>query len=79
LIADGRKIPKRLWLALPLSSPDTSDVIEADLQNALESFKKHHILKVLADCGGNQTAAARHLGIGRTYLNRLLTNYKSQE
>ena len=79
LFADGRKIRKRLWLTLPLLSPDTADVIEADLQNALESFKKQHILKVLADCGGNQTVAAKHLGIGRTYLNRLLVNYKNQK
>ena len=80
LFSDSAKIPKYLWLTLPplineLSQKDD----ETNLQTAIDSFKKQHILKVLATCRENQTEAAKRLGIGRTYLNRLLSSYKEQK
>ena len=45
----------------------------------MNDFKKQHIYDALAKCGGNQTEAAKRLGIGRTHLNRLLAEYKRDE
>ncbi len=80
LFSDSKKIPKRLWLTLPSLVQDPStDEYETNLQTAIDSFKEQHILKILANCGENQTEAAKRLGIGRTYLNRLLSSYKDHK
>lgn len=52
--------------------------VEEDAENkdSLEIIKSKHILKVLSECGGNQTLAAKRLGISRTHLWRLINNYK---
>lgn len=52
--------------------------VEEDAENkdSLEIIKNKHILKVLSECGGNQTLAAKRLGISRTHLWRLINNYK---
>ncbi len=49
---------------------------DADNKDSLEIIKNKHILKVLSECGGNQTLAAKRLGISRTHLWRLINNYK---
>jgi DNA-binding NtrC family response regulator len=77
LFAESRRIPDKLWLSLPIAIQDTdSEITETNLQAVLDDCKRQHVMKVLANCGGNQTEAAKRLGIGRTYLNRLLANYK---
>ncbi|MEJ5189001.1 MAG: sigma 54-interacting transcriptional regulator, partial [Breznakiellaceae bacterium] len=43
-----------------------------NLKNALNSFKRHFIKKVLEECNWNQTEAAKVLDIQRTYLSRLI-------
>jgi DNA-binding NtrC family response regulator len=79
LFAETDRISTKYWLALPVESDAlSSGVQEADLQTVLDTVKRQHVMKILADCGGNQTEAAKRLGIGRTYLNRLLANYKQQ-
>jgi DNA-binding NtrC family response regulator len=79
LFAETDRIPTKYWLALPVEPADISPAIqETDLQTALDLVKKQHVMKVLADCAGNQTEAAKRLGIGRTYLNRLLANYRQR-
>ncbi|MBI5836403.1 MAG: sigma-54-dependent Fis family transcriptional regulator [Candidatus Eisenbacteria bacterium] len=42
------------------------------LHDAVLQFKKEHIARALAQCGGNQTRAAELLGLQRTFLNRLI-------
>ncbi len=42
------------------------------LKDSVNLFKKHFIRQTLEDQGWNQTAAARVLGIQRTYLSRLI-------
>ncbi len=39
---------------------------------ALEAVEKHHMLKVLAEAGGNRAEAARRLGVSRKTLDRKL-------
>jgi len=36
----------------------------------LEQVKQHHMQRVVADCGGNKSAAARRLGVSRKTLDR---------
>ena len=45
-----------------------------DLRMTLEDLNKEIVKRVLEEEGGNQSATARHLGIGRTTLWRLLNN-----
>jgi len=55
-----------------------------DLQRAvgaardLESVERAHILRVLEECEGNRTEAARRLGIGKSTLQRRLKKYGSE-
>ena len=79
LFSDGPKIPQKLWLSLPVAADDATSSTETDLQVVLDRYKHQHVMKVLDSCGGNQTKAAKLLGIGRTYLNRLLSTYAREE
>ena len=45
------------------------------LKDAVNDFKKKYVLEVLAKTSGNQTKAAKILGIQRTYLSRLLAEF----
>jgi DNA-binding NtrC family response regulator len=47
--------------------------------NDLESIRHRAILAALAGCNGNQTLAARKLGISRGALNRLLNKHRERE
>jgi len=42
------------------------------LKKAMRKFRRDYIRKVLALVGGNQTRAAKALGISRQHLNRIL-------
>jgi Nif-specific regulatory protein len=56
---------------LGLAEPD--DVVpHADLKSAVQHFKAGLIERTVAECGGNQTKAAKILGIQRTYLSKLI-------
>jgi len=44
-------------------------------QRSLDDVEKDHILRVLEDCGGNQTRAAEVLGIDRVTLHHKLKKY----
>jgi len=46
------------------------------LRRALSEFKRELIRRTLSQTGGNQTRAARILGIQRTYLNKLVSELK---
>jgi len=80
LFADTRQIPNKYWLTLPAMAQEvTVETEESNLQIVLDSCKQQQVMKILAGCGGNQTEAAKRLGIGRTYLNRLLASYKQSK
>ncbi len=62
-----------------ISSADVDELICENLQNSdeadaesMEAVKKKHILQILSECKGNQTLAAKKLGISRTHLWRIL-------
>jgi DNA-binding NtrC family response regulator len=42
------------------------------LHDAVREFRRAHIVRALAETGGNQTRAAELLGLQRTFLNRLV-------
>ena len=65
----------------PLIEPGSlPDALRATPQDAtqLERARCDTILKVLAECGGNQTEAAKKLGLARQTLNRLLKEYRDR-
>jgi DNA-binding NtrC family response regulator len=57
---------------------ESAPLTEGDLHTVVGAFKKQFVLSVVARCGGNQTEAAKHLGIERTHLNRLLAEYEGR-
>ncbi|MCR4580830.1 MAG: sigma 54-interacting transcriptional regulator [Treponema sp.] len=48
------------------------DLQDKSLKNALDTFKKEYLIKILEENGWNQTKTARVLGIQRTYVIRLM-------
>jgi DNA-binding NtrC family response regulator len=78
VLSDTPRIPRALWLSFPQGSEEGAKAEEEDLRAALDAYKRQHILRIVARCGGNQTEAARHLGIERTHLNRLLAEYEGR-
>ena len=61
--------PEVLGADAPHRSTDDG---ELPLREATQRFRREYIAEVLAKAGGNQTQAARRLGIQRTFLNRLI-------
>lgn len=61
------------------SSTPPEQARPAQQSENLSSYERHHILKVLEQVDGNQTKAAKILGIGRTTLWRKLKEMKEQE
>lgn len=45
---------------------------DKNLKTALNDFKRRYVIKILDECGWNQTKAGKILGIQRTYVSRLL-------
>jgi len=78
LLSDNPAIKRSLWLSFPSSQIKSGEEETEDLRTALNSFKKNHILRVVSNCGGNQTEASRRLGIERTHLNRLLSEFEGR-
>ena len=48
------------------------NVQDKSLKNAIDTFKKEYITKILEENGWNQTKTAKVLGIQRTYVVRLI-------
>lgn len=49
------------------------------LKTALNVFKRQYVLKILDECGWNQTKAGKMLGIQRTYVSRLMKELHIRE
>ena len=49
------------------------------LKNAIETFKKEYVTKILEENGWNQTKTAKVLGIQRTYVIKLINELKIQK
>jgi len=49
------------------------------LHNAVNSFKRSYLLKILEECNWNQTKAGKVLGIQRTYVSRLMNELHIRE
>jgi len=52
--------------------PEYMDLLPTALKEAIHVFKKEFVMKMLRRTSGNQAAAAKLMGIQRTYLNRLI-------
>ena len=57
----------------PLAQPNLGSAC------TLKELERRHILQTLADCGGNQSQAARRLGIHRNTLRRKLEEMEEEE
>jgi two-component system, response regulator RegA len=64
--------------ALSRSSPASHSADEHDQVPSLARVEWEHINRVLVDCGGNVSKAARLLGIHRRSLQRKLSRFPSQ-
>jgi DNA-binding NtrC family response regulator len=64
-------LPEKMLRALP--AVNVAD--ETTLEGAVSALKCRMILNALQSEGGNKVAAARRLGISRSYLHRLISDY----
>jgi two-component system response regulator HydG len=67
-------LPERIqrWRRTKATAPAADD----DALVPLAEVERRHILRVLDECGGNQTMAARILGLARRTLHRKLAEYR---
>jgi two-component system response regulator AtoC len=77
LLSDGGVIrPEHLRLTRAAATPTIErPAVAAPLQREVQAMEKARILSVLEACGGNQSAAARELGMARNTLLRRLDRY----
>jgi two-component system, NtrC family, response regulator AtoC len=59
--------------------PDTSAADETTLEGAMNALKRRMIVQALNLEGSNRVAAARRLGISRSYLHRLISEFDITE
>jgi two-component system response regulator AtoC len=64
-------VPEKMLKILPGASPQD----ESTLEGAVEAVKRRMIVSALQAEGGNKVAAARKLGISRSYLHRLINEF----
>lgn len=68
-------LPEKMLRTLP----DTSAADETTLEGAVNALKRRMIVHALNMEGGNRVAAARRLGISRSYLHRLISDFDITE
>ncbi|HVG35421.1 MAG TPA: helix-turn-helix domain-containing protein, partial [Pyrinomonadaceae bacterium] len=61
------------------SLPDAAIHDETTLEGAIGALKRRLIAAALQSAGGNKVAAARRLGISRSYLHRLISEFEATE
>ncbi len=64
-------LPERMLRALP----DANATDESTLEGAAAALKRRMILRALQSEGGSKVAAAKRLGISRSYLHRLISEF----
>jgi len=64
-------VPEKMLRALPGTTPGD----ESTLEGAVEALKKRMIVNALRATDGNKVAAAKKLGISRSYLHRLINEF----
>ncbi|HEY6802115.1 MAG TPA: sigma-54 dependent transcriptional regulator [Pyrinomonadaceae bacterium] len=64
-------VPEKMLKILPGASPQD----ESTLEGAVEAVKRRMIVSALQAEGGNKVAAAKKLGISRSYLHRLINEF----
>ena len=65
-------LPEKMLRVLP----GTNLADEATLEGGVAALKRRMILKALETSGGNKVAAAKLLGISRSYLHRLISEFE---
>ena len=73
VLRDELPLPERPHLLSRAS--ETAPESEGEQVMTLEELERRHIERVLDRLGGNQTAAAKVLGIGRKTLHRKIQEY----
>jgi DNA-binding NtrC family response regulator len=68
-------LPEKMLRTLP----DTSASDETTLEGAVNALKRRMIVQALNMEGSNRVAAARRLGISRSYLHRLISEFEITE
>ena len=66
-------LPERMLRAVPQASTDAPPAAETTLEGATHALRRRMIAAALQAEGGNRVAAARRLGISRSYLHRLIS------
>jgi DNA-binding NtrC family response regulator len=61
--------------SLPVTAPDRPAPQREPLKNAIEELERERILQALKECGGNQSQAAKVLGMSRKTFVRRLDQY----
>lgn len=72
VLAQGREIGVDVLAPLGQTAPAGAIPVGTPLDEALTAFRREFIRRTLQHTDGNQTEAARLLGMQRTYLNRLI-------
>jgi DNA-binding NtrC family response regulator len=67
-------LPEKMLRVLP----DTNVTDESTLEGSVMSAKRRAIVNALEAVGGNKVAAAKRLGISRSYLHRLISEFGLQ-
>ncbi|HEX4899491.1 MAG TPA: sigma-54 dependent transcriptional regulator [Pyrinomonadaceae bacterium] len=67
-------LPEKMWRVLP----DTNVADENTFEGGVLAVKRKLILSALESVGGNKVAAAKRLGISRSYLHRLISEFGIQ-
>jgi DNA-binding NtrC family response regulator len=69
-------LPEKILRFIPKCEASASVEDESTLEGALDAAKRRMILQAIQAEGGNKAAAAKRLGISRSYLHRLLGDLK---
>ncbi|HEX8069484.1 MAG TPA: sigma-54 dependent transcriptional regulator [Pyrinomonadaceae bacterium] len=69
-------LPEKMQRAAPAGAPADDDTT---LEGAVTALRRRMVIQALQHEGGNKVAAARRLGISRSYLHRLITELDIKE
>jgi two-component system, NtrC family, response regulator AtoC len=75
---DTEHLPEKMQLAAP-ADPNAVGANETTLEGAVTQLRRRLIQNALQQEGGNKAAAAKRLGISRSYLHRLISELEIKE